>query len=435
MLSVEEALERCLSVSLEVRSQSVPLASAHGRVLAEPVRAHHPLPPWDNSAMDGYAVRCADTRRAGAAPQPGCDEAAPRPDAGATLSVVEVIPAGAAPGVPLVPGTCARIFTGAPMPEGADAVVMQENTTRLEDGRVVIHGVAEPGQHVRRAGEDVAVGETVLDAGVALHPARVGLCAALGKDAVVVARKPVVAILSTGDELVRPGQPLGPGQIWSSNTPTLMGLVAEAGGQPIDCGVAPDDLEGTRAAFRRALSHEPDLLLSTGGVSVGDFDVVREALADVGAEMSFWKVAMKPGKPLAFGVLGGVPAFGLPGNPVSCAVGFLQFVRPVIRRALGDPHPFLPVVEAVLADPVRKRAGRAELVRVRLRLHQGRVEAHLAGAQGSGRPTSMARAHGLLLLAAEATHADVGDRVSVQVFDPSYAGASEPGYRWGGRRG
>jgi len=250
----------------------------------------------------------------------------------------------------------------------------------------------------------------------------------------VVARRPRVAILATGDEIVRPGEPLGPGQIWSSNTATLMGMVAEAGGEPIDCGVAPDDLAGTREAFQRALDVTPDLLISTGGVSVGDFDVVRDAMVDVGAEMSFWKVAMKPGKPLAFGVIGGVPAFGLPGNPVSCAVGFLQFVRPVIRRAQGDARPFLAVLEAVLVDPIRKRPGRAELVRVRLEHHGGRLEAHLSGPQGSGRPTSLARAHGLVLLGAQASSAEVGDRVAVQIFDPSFLSSADADYRWGGRR-
>ena len=435
MLSVEQALERCLSVEIPIRSEPVPLRAAHGRVLAEPVVAHHPLPPWDNSAMDGYAVRSADTVRGASRPrQPDCDADRPAPTDGVVLRVSQVIAAGAAPAGPVAPGTCARIFTGAPMPPGADAVVMQENTAAAPDGGVTVLGFAPAGQHVRRAGEDLSVGDVALQAGQVLTPARVGLCAALGKDQVVVARRPRVAILATGDEIVHPGQPLGPGQIWSSNTATLMGMVADAGGEPIDCGVAPDDLEGTRVAFRRALDAQPDLLISTGGVSVGDFDVVRDAMVDIGAEMAFWKVAMKPGKPLAFGVIGGVPAFGLPGNPVSCAVGFLQFVRPVIRRAQGDPRPFLPVLEAVLADPIRKRPGRAELVRVRLEHHGGRLEAHLSGPQGSGRPTSLARAHGLVLLGAQAAVAEVGDRVSVQVFDTSFLSSPDADYRWGGRR-
>jgi molybdopterin molybdotransferase len=435
MLSVEEALERCLSVEIPVRTEPVPLRLAHGRVLAEPVVAHHPLPPWDNSAMDGYAVRSADTSLgATRARQPGCDDGGARPTDGVVLRVAQTIPAGSAPAGPVASGTCARIFTGAPMPPGADAVVMQENTAPAGDGQVQVLGAAQAGQHVRRAGEDLSVGDIALKPGQRLTPARVGLCAALGKDQVVVARRPRVAILATGDEIVRPGEPLGPGQIWSSNTATLMGMVAEAGGEPIDCGVAPDDLSGTREAFQRALDVAPDLLISTGGVSVGDFDVVRDAMVEVGAEMSFWKVAVKPGKPLAFGVIGGVPAFGLPGNPVSCAVGFLQFVRPVIRRAQGDPSPFLAVLEAVLVDPIRKRPGRAELVRVRLEHHGGRIEAHLSGPQGSGRPTSLARAHGLVLLGAQASSAEVGDRVPVQIFDPSFLSSADAGYRWGGRR-
>lgn len=437
MLTVEDALARVLSVEIPVRTETVVLPDALGRVLAEPVLSLVELPPWDNAAMDGYALRAADTalRDAhGAPPQPGCD-GGERGEPGAVLRIVDTIPAGGVSAQTLQPGEAARIFTGAPMPAGADTVVMQENTERLDDGRVRIFGVASLGRHIRRAGEAVRPGDTVLAAGRTLTPSDLGLIAALGQSRVAVARRPVVALLATGDELVPPGQPLGPGQIWSSNTAALAGLVLAGGGVPVDCGVAPDDLEGTRAAFRRALDHEPDLLVSTGGVSVGDFDVVKEALADEGADMRFWKVRMKPGKPLAFGVIGGVPAFGLPGNPVSCVVNFLQFVRPLLRRALGDPSPHLPVVDATLEDPIKKRAGRNELVRVRLAWRGGRLYARSTGSQGSARIRGLSDAHGFLLLGAQATHAAAGDVLPVQIYDPTFLDRSDAGYRWGGRDG
>ena len=435
MLTVEDALARVLAVEIPVRTETVPLHDALGRVLAEPVVSLVALPPWDNAAMDGYAVRAADTTLdpgRSSPQQPDCDGGDQGPD-GAILDVVEVIPAGGAPTRVLQPGEAARIFTGAPLPEGADTVVMQENTRALDGNRVVIQGAAMQGRHVRRAGEAVRPGHTVLAVGRTLTPADLGLVAALGQPQVVAARRPVVALIATGDELVPAGQPLGPGQIWSSNTAALAGLVLAAGGVPVDCGVAPDDLEGTRTAFRRALGHAPDLLVSTGGVSVGDFDVVKEALSDEGADMRFWKVRMKPGKPLAFGVIGQVPAFGLPGNPVSCVVNFLQFVRPVIRRALGDPSPHLPVMDAVLEEPVRKRAGRNELVRVKLDWRGGRLFARSTGDQGSARIRGLSDAHGFLLLDATATGAAAGDTVAVQVYDTAFLARGDAGYRWGGR--
>jgi molybdopterin molybdotransferase len=437
MLKIEDALARVLSIDLPIRTETVPLQDALGRVLAEPVISMAAIPPWDNAAMDGYALRAADTALDAArssAPQPDCDGGEPGPP-GAVLRVVETIPAGGAPTRTLGRGEAARIFTGAPVPPGADTVVMQENSEALADGRVRILGAATEGRHIRREGESVRPGDTVLPAGRTLGASDLGLVAAIGQSQVVAARRPVVALLGTGDELVPPGQALGPGQIWASNTAALAGLVIAAGGVPIDCGIARDDLEGTRAAFRRALDHGPDLLVSTGGVSVGDFDVVKEAMAGEGAEMGFWKVRMKPGKPLAFGVIGGVPTFGLPGNPVSCVVNFLQFVRPVLRRALGDPDPHLPVLDAVLEEPLRKRAGRNELVRVTLDWRGGRLYARSTGSQGSARIRGMADAHGFVLLDAHATHASAGDTVPVQVFDTRFLARRDAGYRWGGRGG
>jgi molybdopterin molybdotransferase len=240
-----------------------------------------------------------------------------------------------------------------------------------------------------------------------------------------------VGILSTGDEVQPAGQPLQRGQIWSSNTAALIGMVASAGGEAVDCGIAPDTLEGTRAAFQRGLDAGCDLLLSTGGVSVGDFDLVKEAMGALGAEMLFWKVRIKPGKPLALGSIAGVPAFGLPGNPVSCLVNFLQFVRPVIRGALGDPRPYLPVLRARLTASYHKRHRRAEFVRVRVAIEAGALTATPTGNQSSSWISSMADADGLMLVGAECSGFDAGALVWVQpVRGGGFFSASEPAYPW-----
>ena len=432
MLRVEEALARVMAVELSRRAERVALWDAPGRWLAEDVHAAEPLPRWDNSAMDGYAVVAADTALL---PHGGRGDTCAAPGepatSGRSLRVLETIAAGQVGTETVVPGTCSRIMTGAPMPLGADAVVMREHVDETHADEVVVGRFARAGQHVRRAGEEQVAGARLVAAGTPLPAAALGLCAMAGRTVVTVVARPRVAILATGDEVQPPGSHLGPGQIWSSNTVALAAMVREAGGEPVDAGIAPDHLEGTRAAFREALSSKPDLLLSTGGVSVGDFDVVRQALADVGADMDFWKVRMKPGKPLAFGVIGGVPAFGLPGNPVSCLVNFLQFVRPVIRRALGDPRPFLPVREATLTAPVRKRTGRDELVRVSLAAGADGLLATPTRSQSSGQVSSMAQGHGFALLSADCGGAAAGAKVAVQVFDESHACGDGPGYAWG----
>lgn len=413
MLTVEAALARVLGAARPVIREEVPLEVAFGRVLAEDLRAPTPLPPWDDSAMDGYAVASE-----------GLGEEA-------TLTVIETIPAGRVGSRRVVHGTTARIMTGAPMPEGADAVVIREDSAPVPgEGpeQVRLMGGAHPGMNVRRAGSELAVGDRVLRAGQTLSPPAVGLAASLGWTTLPVAARPRVALLSTGDELVAPGMPRGPGQIWSSNALSLAGLVLEAGGLPLDCGLVPDTLEGTRAAFQRALGC--DIILSTGGVSVGDYDVVKAALAAEGAELDFWKVRMKPGKPLAYGHIAGRPVFGLPGNPVSCVVNFLQFVRPVIRRSLGDPRPFLPVLDATLRDAVRRAPGREELLRVSLAWEGGRLIATPGRRQGSGQLSGVAEGHGFALIAGDRAELSAGETVAVQVFDPSFAASEEPGYRW-----
>lgn len=391
-------------------TERVGLDSAYGRVLAEDIHAPVELPPWPGSAMDGFAVRAADV--------PG------------VLRVLETVHAGRLPSCVVVPGTATRIMTGAAVPEGADAVVMVEDTEEpdVEAGaspmvRVRVGSTA--GAHIRPRGSEIGRGDRVLDRGRSLTPGAIGVLAAVGVASVRVALAPRVAILSTGDEIVEPGVPLGPGQIWSSNGHALAGLVREAGGLPVQLGAVADDPEALARAFRAAM--QCDLVLSTGGVSVGEADHVKAVLARLGVEMDFWRVSMKPGKPLAFGVLDGTPILGLPGNPVSCMVNFLQFVRPLIRTMLGDPRPFLPVMQAEMATPWRRRhGGRPELVRVRLTREGGRIVATPTGGQGSAHLLGMAEGHGFALLDAEAR--ELAGVVRVQVFDPSWAAGESADY-------
>lgn len=415
MLTIDQALERILAHTPRPRPERVAVEDALARVLAEDVRSDVDVPPWDNSAMDGYAVRAEDT---------GED---------VTLRLLGTVGAGASADGEVTAGTAMGVMTGAPIPNGADSVVMLEDTDRSRSGQVAIRIRAREGQHVRRRGEDVAVGDVVLTAGAVLGPAALGLLGSIGRTEVAVARRPRVAIVSTGDEVIRPGTPLRPGQIWSSNHLSLAGWVRASGGISIDAGTAPDDLEATVDVLRRAVA-DADAVLTTGGVSVGHYDVVKEAFGVLGAPIDFWKVAMKPGKPLAFGLVPGgdgraVPLFGLPGNPVSCVVNFLQFVRPWLRGALGDPRPYLPVVDATLADDLRDGSGRARLFRVALEQGPDGLVARAAGLQSSGVLTGLVRGQGLLLVAAEAPSPSKGDRVRVQVFDDVWS-RSDPGYPW-----
>ncbi|WP_081711542.1 MULTISPECIES: molybdopterin molybdotransferase MoeA [Pseudomonadaceae] len=314
-MPVEDALARLLKLAGEaaIREQEeVALADADGRVLAEPLVAGLDLPPWDNSAMDGYALRLADWN-------------------GEPLVVSQRIQAGSAPG-PLQPGTCARIFTGAPLPEGADTVEMQENAEVLDDGRVRFIEPMSARQNVRPKGQETRSGETVLDAGTLLGPIEMGLAATLGAARLQVRRRPRVAVLSTGDELVAPGQPLGPGQIYNSNRTLLIAWLRRLGCEVVDGGILADDLELTRKALGELTG--VDLILSTGGVSVGEADFLGMALREAG-ELALWKLAIKPGKPLTFGHFQGVPVIGLPGNPASTLVTFGLLTRPYLLRRLG----------------------------------------------------------------------------------------------------
>mgnify|MGYP002634704543 CR=1 FL=1 len=413
MLTVTEAQARILAEVIELSNEPVALAQSYGRILAQDLVSPRDVPPWDNSAMDGYAVSAGDTS-----------------EVGVSLHINETIGAGDVGTVVVKAGTTSAIMTGAPVPEGADAVVMVENTDGATEGAVHIRGRARVGDHIRPRGGDVAVGDVVLRAGQTLTPNRVGLVASLGFAEVEVRRRPVVAILSTGDEVVAPGRTLGPGQIYSSNNFALAGLILEAGAEPKDMGNAPDDLDALVAHLRGCL--DADVVLTTGGVSVGVYDFVKDAYGALGAEMDFWKVKMQPGKPLAFGRVQHegrtIPLFGLPGNPVSCAVNFLQFVRPYLRTALGDPRPYLPMLDAVAGEDFHGRPGRLRLIRVRLEMLNGVWTARSTGSQSSGVLMSMARADGLMCVDTEAEAPKRGEPVRVQLLDAGFLTGAGPGY-------
>ncbi|HME71043.1 MAG TPA: gephyrin-like molybdotransferase Glp [Myxococcota bacterium] len=416
-IAVSEAQRVVLALAPQLGSEMVASADALGRVLAEPVVSTRTLPPADNSAMDGYALRCADLA--------GATHAVP-----VALRVAFEVAAGGSHERALAPGEAARIFTGAPIPPGADTVVKQEDTER--DGPLVRVRVAPShGENVRAAGEDVRAGELVLDSGVELGPAALGLLAALGRTVVALRQRPRVSIVSGGDELVEPDSAASDGKIVSSNSYTLSAQCRLAGAEPIYLGIArdtPDALEERLRAGSRA-----DLIVSSGGVSVGDRDYVRPVLEKLGCTLVFWGVQMKPGYPMVFGRFGetGPLVFGLPGNPVSAMVTFEQFVRPVLRKMAGHRAWFRPVVRATLADDFEKAAGRMHFVRVFLEPKPdapGEFVARSTGSQSSGVLRSMALAHGLLIIPAAQTRLRAGERGAVQVLDEGFFAAREPGF-------
>ena len=387
LMPVEAALQRLLDMAAAapIREQQVlPLAECDGRVLAQDLISTLDLPPWPNSAMDGYALRLADWT-------------------GEPLVVSQRVFAGTAP-EPLAAGTCARIFTGAPLPQGADCVQMQENAVVHADQRVSFTEPLHKGDNIRPQGQETTVGETVLNAGTRLGPIELGLAASLGRDRLEVVRRVRVAVLSTGDELIEPGLPLGPGQIYNSNRRVLCSWLMRMGCEVIDAGILPDDLEQTRT--RLAGLGSVDLILSTGGVSVGEADFLGIALREEG-ELALWKLAIKPGKPLTFGHFRGVPVIGLPGNPASTLVTFALLARPYLLRRQGvlEVQPLRFEVPAGFVWP--KPGNRREYLRGRI--EQGR--AIIYRNQSSGVLRSAAWAEGFVEVM-EGTTLAVGDRVN-----------------------
>ena len=358
MLTVAEAGEIILAAVAPREPRTMPLLEAAECVLAADVVTPINLPMWDNSAVDGYALRCADVA--------GANENNP-----IHLRVAGEIPAGKAPGLKLEPQTCVRIFTGAPIPAGADAVVMQEDTKPHHEGYIAVLESVEPGESIRRAGDDVTRGEIVVRSGTLLGPAQLGMAAAVGLAKLTVRPRPRVGVLVTGAEIVEPGKPLREGQIYDSNSYTLAALVRRAGCEAVDLGIADDTREDLHEKIDYGLS-ECDAVITVGGVSVGEYDLVKDVLTELGCEQKLWKVAMRPGKPLAFGVRGDRVAFGLPGNPVSAAVTFLILVRPALLKMRGLTEWDLPKVEAEAAEDFVNRGDRLHFMRGRLEKHDGK---------------------------------------------------------------
>lgn len=414
MISVEQALEKILEHIDVLGMEESPVLSCLGQVLAEDVYSTINIPPLDNSAMDGYAVRAADTRGAG--------QKSPR-----ILRIIDTVTAGSVSQSEVEPGTAVRIMTGAPIPKGADSVVKFEDTDRSErqgnSAEVGILAEVKPGLEIRRAGEDITAGSLVLKKGTVIRPAEVGVLASLGCSSAKVIRRPVVAILATGDEVVDITQPLPEGKIYNSNSYSLAALVLRCGGFPQILGIA-SDVEDSLVA-RLHLGLDADMLVTSGGVSLGDYDIVRDVLAKEG-EIIFWRVRQKPGKPLAFGMIkalgegGGVrkiPLFGLAGNPVSAMINFELFARPAMLKMMGRKNLAKPMVEAVIEEPIENSDGRRIFARAVVEKRGGRYFARLTGPQGSGVLTSMALANGLVIVPEDKPGVKKGDSVQVMMLD------------------
>ena len=414
MIPVERALEMILEHIRVLEPEDRPLLDCLGQVLDADIRADEDIPPADNSAMDGFAVRAADM--AGATPS-----------AGIVLPVIDQVAAGYVSSRTVEPGTAIRIMTGATVPCGADAVVPFEDTdeaTRSARGEELSHiGVLVPvkeGANIRRHGEDIGRGQLVVGKGTVLRPSEIGVIASIGRSRVPVIRRPVVAILSTGDELVDVDEPLSPGKIRDSNSYTSAALVAKYGGIPMLLGIGRDSVASLNGLLDRAL--DADLLITSGGVSLGDYDMVKNVLSQRG-EMRLWTVRMKPGKPSAFGMVRrgqerqGLPLLGLPGNPVSSMITFEQFVRPAIRKMLGLRTLTKPSIRAIIEDEILNSDGRRVYARVMVSRVGDGYRARLTGPQGSGILTSMARANGLAIVPEAVPQVRPGDTVVVQMLD------------------
>ena len=397
MISVADAQARILAeVGRVAPPEVVPVGDCLGRVLAEDVRAAVDVPPTDNSAVDGYAVRSADI------PVTGLRQ----------LRVVGDLPAGAVFDATLGPGEALRIMTGAPVPAGADTVYPQEVVER--SGPVVRIPSSPVGVNVRHRGEDVRAGTAVLPAGSVLRPQELGVAASLGLPQLLVRQRPRVAILSTGDEVVEPGGARKPGQIFDSNRFSLHGLVEAAGGEPTDHGIVPDLYDVLHARLRAAAA-TADIVLTSGGVSVGDYDLVKAVLQDAGG-IDFWQVAMQPGRPLAVGRIGAAHFFGLPGNPVASMLTVHLFVRPALWKLAGRRDLFPPRFHAVAMEPMSKKTGRREFKRGILSYTGQRWEVRITGPQGSGILTSMTLANCFVVIEEERGDVAAGDTVSVEPF-------------------
>ena len=402
MLTVTEAREIILTTVPTLPARTLPLADALNCVLAQDVASPVDLPLWDNSAVDGYAVRGSDLA--------GANENSP-----IHLHVTAQVPAGTATKTRVEPQTCARIFTGAPIPEGADAVVMQEDTHPHHEGYIAVTESLEPGENIRRAGDDVTKDEVVLRAGSLLGPSQLGMAAAVGLTQLVAHPRPRVGVLVTGAEIVEPGQPLRAGQIYDSNSYALSGFVKQAGCEPVELGIADDTREDLHEKIDYGLS-ECDAVITVGGVSVGEYDLVKDVLTELGCEQKFWKIAMRPGKPFVFGTRGEKLVFGLPGNPVSAAVTFLLLVRPALLKMRGLAELDLPSVSAEAAADFVNNGDRAHYMRGRLDRHGENWMVKPLARQGSHAVSSLANANCLVEVPA-ASSVKQGSAVTAILID------------------
>jgi molybdopterin molybdotransferase len=411
MIAVEEALHLILDQIHPLGRERLNILQSLGRVLGEDIVARRHVPPWDNSAMDGYAVRWQDIQKASS-------------KKGVRLRVLADLPAGRIFTGEVGPGQAVRIMTGAPLPQGTDTVVQVEETKKFGDiVRILAH--PEKGKNIRRAGEDVKAGERVLEEGTILRPAHIGLLASLQRSIVSIYGVPRVAILSTGDELLEIDEPWQEGKIINSNSYSLTAQVLECGALPLQLGIARDRLGDLAEKIQQGLA--ADILVTSGGVSVGDYDLVKGMLKELG-KMNFWKVAMRPGQPLAFGMVFGKPLFGLPGNPVSSMVSFEQFVRPSILKMAGHRQLFRPTLKALLKANIEKKAGLLHFIRCRLVREGKKIYAATTGEQGSGILSSMVKAQGLIILPPEDTLARAGQEVEVILLDPTFSSTPFPSY-------
>jgi molybdopterin molybdotransferase len=413
MISVEEALQKVLDEVNVLEAESVPILDTLGQVLAEDIKSNINVPPLDNSAMDGYAVRSADTI--------GASENAPK-----YLRVIDTVMAGAMSEKEVIPGTAIRIMTGAPIPIGADTVVQFEHTNEgknTDNTRIGVLKEIRPDINIRRAGEDIARGTLALRKGTVIRPSEIGLMASLGYSRVKVIRRPVVAVLSTGNELVEIDSALPEGKIYDSNAYSIAALVKKYGCIPEMLGIARDDEAELVGKLKQA--QDADMVLTTGGVSMGDYDMVKDILARDG-QMVFWKVRVKPGKPLAFGKIKGndkngraksIPHLGLPGNPVSCMVSFELFVRPALLKMMGKKNIAKPIVTAIMEEPIINDAGRRLYNRAIVEKRNGYYYARLTGSQSSGILTSMSLANGLVIIPEEKKRVNKGETVQALMLD------------------